>query len=216
LIQHDSNVHFSDSDITNDVKIASLRTIGKMVIRDSDAAEHLLDCYLLTSLRNLLCTSDVFTKDVCWIIAGVANYQFVKEIINSDLVPLILLIIEHGKGNVRIQAGLAIMAITQQVTKKQLKYLVSLGIIPVLCNMLDSNNIEILKIALTSIGFCLTSTFLWQNPFSELVDECYGRDKIIALTLHSNLSISKRAHCLLLDHFDDCEDIAFPLEGRCI
>jgi importin subunit alpha-1 len=98
-------------------------------------------------------------------------------------------------------------------TVDQIKYLVSQGCIPPLCDLLTVMDAKIVQVALSGLENILrfgdqeckeTGT----NPYAVQIEECYGLDKIEFLQSHDNLDIYQKSFDIIAHYFGSEEDDA--------
>ena len=83
-------------------------------------------------------------------------------------------------------------------TADQIKYIVSVGCIPPMCDLLTVMDAKIVQVALSGLENILKygeqeSKESGTNPYAVQIEECYGLDKIEFLQSHENLDIYQKA-----------------------
>ncbi len=97
----------------------------------------------------------------------------------------------------------------------QIQYLVSQGCIPPMCDLLTVMDTRIVQVSLSGlenilrIGEQLSQAGNNQmgNPYANLIEECYGLDKIEFLQSHENMEIYQKAFDII-EHYFGSEDDA--------
>ena len=90
---------------------------------------------------------------------------------------------------------------------EQVKYLVSQGCIPPLCDLLTVMDSKIVMVALSGLEnilrFGSVDGGAGTNPYAVQIEECYGLDKIEFLQSHENLDIYKKVLMIFARHCTD-------------
>ena len=97
---------------------------------------------------------------------------------------------------------------------EQIRYLVSLGCIPPICDLLTVMDSKIIQVALSGLENILrigemeaeNSNDIANNPYANQVEECYGLDKIEFLQSHENMEIYQRAFDIIERYFGSDEN----------
>ena len=96
-------------------------------------------------------------------------------------------------------------------TADQIKYLVSQGCIPPMCDLLTVQDPKIVQVALSGLENILRfgdqeAKETGTNPYAVQVEECYGLDKIEFLQSHENLDIYQKAFDIIERYFGSEEE----------
>ena len=96
-------------------------------------------------------------------------------------------------------------------TADQIKYIVSVGCIPPMCDLLTVMDAKIVQVALSGLENILKygeqeSKETGSNPYAVQIEECYGLDKIEFLQSHENLDIYQKAFDIIEHYFGSEED----------
>ena len=96
-------------------------------------------------------------------------------------------------------------------TADQIKYIVSVGCIPPMCDLLTVMDAKIVQVALSGLENILKygeqeSKETGTNPYAVQIEECYGLDKIEFLQSHENLDIYQKAFDIIEHYFGSEED----------
>lgn len=218
----------------NNVTSAALRAVGNIVTGDDTQTQVVLSCNALPALYQLLnAEKDTIVKETCWTISNIAagNMQQIQAIIDANIFPLLINILRTAEYKTRKEAAWAVTNSTSGGTAEQIKYLVSVGCIPPMCELLTVMDANIVQVALNGLENILKSgelSFQKPNPYAVLIEECYGEshlrmalmvascflcklsglDKIEFLQTHEKTEIYERAYAILQEYYgnDDEED----------
>ena len=216
----------------NNVISSALRAVGNIVTGDDAQTQVILNCNALPALHQLLTfEKDSVVKEACWTISNIAagNMQQIQAIIDAGIFPLLINILQSAEYKTRKEAAWAVTNSTSGGTAEQIKYLVQIGCIPPMCELLTVMDANIVQVALSGLENILKSgeqCFQKPNPYAVLIEECYGKiqnrisrkntknnfisglDKIEFLQTHEKTEIYERAYSILQEYFgnDNEED----------
>ena len=93
----------------------------------------------------------------------------------------------------------------------QIRYIVSQGAIPPLCDLLTVMDAKIVQVALSGLENILhfgesDAKETGTNPYAVQIEECYGLDKIEFLQSHENLEIYQKAFDIIERYFGSEDD----------
>ena len=93
----------------------------------------------------------------------------------------------------------------------QIKYIVSQGAIPPLCDLLTVMDAKIVQVALSGLENILRfgetdAKETGTNQYAVQIEECYGLDKIEFLQSHENLEIYQKAFDIIERYFGSEDD----------
>uniref|UniRef100_A0ACB8FRC2 Importin subunit alpha-7 n=1 Tax=Sphaerodactylus townsendi TaxID=933632 RepID=A0ACB8FRC2_9SAUR len=200
-----------------DYKVASpaLRAVGNIVTGDDIQTQVILNCSALPCLLHLLSSpKESIRKEACWTISNVTagNRAQIQAVIDANIFPVLIEILQKAEFRTRKEAAWAITNATSGGTPEQIKYLVNLGCIKPLCDLLTVMDSKIVQVALNGLENILrlgeqeakqSSTGI--NPYCSLIEEAYGLDKIEFLQSHENQEIYQKAFDLI-EHYFGIED----------
>ncbi|KAF4804891.1 Importin subunit alpha-5 [Turdus rufiventris] len=176
----------------NDYKVVSpaLRAVGNIVTGDDIQTQVILNCSALQSLLHLLSSpKESIKKEACWTISNITAG-------NKAQIQISCLSIEN---RLDLHGDLK-------------RYLVELGCIKPLCDLLTVMDSKIVQVALNGLENILrlgeqeskrSDTGI--NPYCALIEEAYGLDKIEFLQSHENQEIYQKAFDLI-EHYFGTED----------
>ena len=214
---------------------AALRAVGNIVTGDDIQTQVILNCSVLPHLLQLLSANkESIRKEACWTISNITagNRQQIQAVIDTNVFPVLIDILSRAEFKTRKEAAWAITNATSggnfkisvfQIdphysfffcilgTAEQVKYLVSQGCIPPMCDLLTVMDAKIVQVALSGLENILRfgeqeSKETGSNPYAVQIEECYGLDKIEFLQSHENLDIYQKAFDIIERYFGSEED----------
>lgn len=165
----------------NNVISAALRAVGNIVTGDDAQTQVVLNFSALPALYGLLHSEkDTIVKEACWTISNIAagNMQQIQAIIDANIFPSLIYILGSAEYKTRKEAAWAVTNSTSGGTPEQIKYLVSVGCIPPMCELLTVMDANIVQVALNGLENILKSgeqSYQKPNPYAVLIEECYGK-----------------------------------------
>ncbi|KAM5180827.1 importin subunit alpha-5 [Mantella aurantiaca] len=201
----------------SDYKVVSpaLRAVGNIVTGDDVQTQVILNCSALQNLLHLLSSpKESIKKEACWTISNITagNRAQIQTVIDADIFPALINILQTAEFRTRKEAAWAITNATSGGSAEQIKYLVDLGCIKPLCDLLTVMDSKIVQVALNGLENILrlgeqeakrNGTGI--NPYCALIEEAYGLDKIEFLQSHENQEIYQKAFDLI-EHYFGTED----------
>lgn len=203
------------SHTSQSVVSAALRAVGNIVTGDDMQTQVVLNCSVLPSLVQLLGSpKESIRKEVCWTISNITagNRNQIQAVIEANVFPMLIDIMGKAEFKTRKEAAWAITNAASGGTSDQIRYLVNLGCIPPLCNLLTVMDSKIVQLALNGIEHILRAgesdakMHGTTNLYSVLVEECYGLDKIEFLQNHENQDIYQKAFDIIERYFGSEEE----------
>ncbi|XP_040192990.1 importin subunit alpha-7 isoform X1 [Rana temporaria] len=202
----------------NDYKVASpaLRAVGNIVTGDDIQTQVILNCSALPCLLHLLSSpKESIRKEACWTISNITagNRAQIQAVADANIFPVLIEILQKAEFRTRKEAAWAITNATSGGTAEQIKYLVNLGCIKPLCDLLTVMDSKIVHVALNGLENILRLGEQEAkqggdggiNPYCGLIEEAYGLDKIEFLQSHENQEIYQKAF-ELIEHYFGVED----------
>uniref|UniRef100_A0A8V0Z204 Importin subunit alpha n=1 Tax=Gallus gallus TaxID=9031 RepID=A0A8V0Z204_CHICK len=201
----------------NDYKVASpaLRAVGNIVTGDDIQTQVILNCSALPCLLHLLSSpKESIRKEACWTISNITagNRAQIQAVIDANIFPVLIEILQKAEFRTRKEAAWAITNATSGGTPEQIRYLVNLGCIKPLCDLLTVMDSKIVQVALNGLENILrlgeqeaNQSGTGINPYCSMIEEAYGLDKIEFLQSHENQEIYQKAFDLI-EHYFGVED----------
>ncbi|KAF4025114.1 hypothetical protein G4228_017143 [Cervus hanglu yarkandensis] len=201
----------------NDYKVVSpaLRAVGNIVTGDDIQTQVILNCSALPCLLHLLSSSkESIRKEACWTVSNITagNRAQIQAVIDANIFPVLIEILQKAEFRTRKEAAWAITNATSGGTPEQIRYLVALGCIKPLCDLLTVMDSKIVQVALNGLENILRlgeqeskQNGIGINPYCALIEEAYGLDKIEFLQSHENQEIYQKAFDLI-EHYFGVED----------
>ncbi|XP_034846264.1 importin subunit alpha-6 isoform X2 [Mirounga angustirostris] len=136
-----------------------------------------------------------------------------QAVIDANIFPVLIEILQKAEFRTRKEAAWAITNATSGGTPEQIRYLVALGCIKPLCDLLTVMDSKIVQVALNGLENILRlgeqeskQNGIGINPYCALIEEAYGLDKIEFLQSHENQEIYQKAFDLIEHYFGVEED----------
>ncbi|KAM5166042.1 importin subunit alpha-6 isoform 2-T2 [Callospermophilus lateralis] len=202
----------------NDYKVVSpaLRAVGNVVTGDDIQTQVILNCSALPCLLHLLSSpKESIRKEACWTISNITagNRAQIQAVIDASIFPVLIEILQKAEFRTRKEAAWAITNATSGGTPEQIRYLVALGCIKPLCDLLTVMDSKIVQVALNGLENILRlgeqeskQNGVGINSYCALIEEAYGLDKIEFLQSHENQEIYQKAFDLIEHYFGVEED----------
>jgi len=199
------------------VLIPALRTVGNIVTGDDYQTQIIINCRALPSLLALL-TGDhkkSIKKEACWTISNITagNKDQIQAIVENNIVPPLIYLLAHAEFDIKKEAAWAVSNATSGGTHQQISYLVEMGAIKPLCDLIVCSDARIVTVALEGlenilkVGEALRADGL-PNQYAQFIDEAEGLEKIENLQNHNNNDIYDKAVKIMEEYFglEDEED----------
>uniref|UniRef100_A0A8B9KWN0 Importin subunit alpha n=1 Tax=Astyanax mexicanus TaxID=7994 RepID=A0A8B9KWN0_ASTMX len=175
------------------------------------ALQVVLNCSALPCLLHLLSSAkESIRKEACWTISNITagNRAQIQTVIDANIFPVLIEVLQKAEFRTRKEAAWAITNATSGGTPEQIRYLVNLGCIKPLCDLLTVMDSKIVQVALNGLENILRlgeqearQNGSGINPYCSLIEEAYGLDKIEFLQSHENQEIYQKAFDLIEHYF---------------
>jgi len=172
---------------SNNVKHPALRTIGNIVTGDDNQTQVVLDNNALPQLLVLLSNvKKAIRKEACWTISNITagSVNQIEAVIKNNLFQPVIHLMQRGEFDVKKEAAWAVSNATSGGNPKQIRYLVTLDVISSLCDLLNSNNVKVIMVALEGLENILKVgendklKTQGRNLYAQKVEECGGLDQL--------------------------------------
>ncbi|KAI9257156.1 armadillo-type protein [Phascolomyces articulosus] len=199
------------------VQTPALRSVGNIVTGDDLQTQAIINCGAIPALMHLLGSpKEAIRKETCWTISNITagNTQQIQAVIEGNLIPYLVQTLANGDNKTRKEACWAICNATSGGLQElsQIKYLVSMGCIKPLCDILMAMDNKITLVALDGLENILRAGEYERansvdgfNPYGMMIEESGGVDNIHALQSHDNEEIYKKAYHIIDKYFGDEE-----------
>ncbi|XP_057374401.1 importin subunit alpha-7-like [Daphnia carinata] len=200
---------------TPSVVQGALRAVGNIVTGDDVQTQVVLNCSVMHCLLHLLTSpKESIRKEACWTISNITagNRQQIQAVIDANIFPVLIDILGKAEFKTRKEAAWAITNATSGGTAEQIRFLVNLGCIHPLCELLTVMDAKIIQVALSGLENILrlgqqeAQTRSGPNAYAILIEECYGLDKIEFLQSHENMEIYQKAFDIIETYFGSEEE----------
>ena len=199
----------------NDLKVVmgSLKCLGLALAENKDEVKLAISLEILPELLRLLNANEpIVRKQAAWVISNITaeTEEEIKSVLSTGVMAKIIFLAGKDKYEIRKECIWTISNATANSNIEQIKELVSLGALEVLCLFITSNDIRTLSIALDGIINLLSRAKkeLGEEVMNELalkVENCGGLDKIVEFQTHPNTIIYEKA-VHIIETFFEVED----------
>uniref|UniRef100_A0A4W3IWB8 Karyopherin subunit alpha 6 n=1 Tax=Callorhinchus milii TaxID=7868 RepID=A0A4W3IWB8_CALMI len=214
-----------------DVQEQAVWALGNIAGDSAVCRDFVLHCGILPPLLHLLTKSNrlTMTRNAVWALSNLCRgknpppefekvctvYILLLEkilvwfaVIDANIFPVLIDLLQKAEFRTRKEAAWAITNATSGGTPEQIKYLVNLGCIKPLCDLLTVMDSKIVQVALNGLENILRlgeqeakQNGTGINPYCSLIEEAYGLDKIEFLQSHENQEIYQKAFDLIEHYF---------------
>ena len=202
-----------------DLLTPALRTIGNICSGYADThTQRVLDFKILPRFHRLLFTGTAeIKKEVTYTISNITagTKEQIQAVIDENLMPYLFNILLLGDMKTQKEAVWAITNLTNGGTHEQIAFVVQMGMVPPLCDLLSVKDTEMVRAILIGLFNILNAAdqFKSAERISLLIEECGGLDKIEELQRHENEHIYETAFNIVdkfFENMDDGEDYMEP------
>lgn len=197
----------------------ALRVIGNIVTGDDTQTQHVINIGALQSIKHLFSNSkNTIKKEACWTISNVTagSADQIQAVIDAGLIPKLIYALHHEEFKTKKEACWALSNATSARMERpdQIRYLVSVGVIKPLCDILLCTDNKIILVALDAllnileVGEQDSVHHDGHNPYAISIEEANGVDKIFNLQSHQNEEIYLKAKSMLDKYFSADEEEA--------
>ncbi|PIO32464.1 hypothetical protein AB205_0152400, partial [Aquarana catesbeiana] len=143
---------------------------------------------------DLICSMYILQEAV-WFLSNITagNQQQVQAVIDANLVPMIIHLLDKGDFGTQKEAAWAISNLTISGRKDQVAYLIQQNVIPPFCNLLTVKDAQVIQVVLDGLSNILKMADDEAETIANLIEECGGLEKIEQLQSHENEDIYKLA-----------------------
>ncbi|CAJ1415734.1 unnamed protein product [Effrenium voratum] len=199
------------------VQTPALRAVGNIVTGDDNQTQVILQSGVLPCLLKLLShAKKAIRKESCWTISNITagSREQIQEVINNGLLPPVIHLLSTADFDIKKEAAWAISNATSGGSPQQVDYLVEIGCIKPLVDLLVITDAKIIGVALEALDNILKvgkdkqqELGLAENPFAVKVETADGLSKIEGLQEDPNEEVYQKALKILEKYFpmDDAD-----------
>jgi hypothetical protein len=209
------------------VQTAALRVVGNVVTGDEAPTQAVLNSRALFPLQALLNhPRKAIVKEACWTISNImaGTDAQIQAVIDEGIVPMLVECMNTTKELViRKEACWAISNASTGGTDRQKMYLVSAGVVPPLCRMLEVKDPRAVVVALEALrnlleaGATAVAGTTAENPVMVQIQTSGGADMLEDLQDHPDATLSHTAQDIVDKYFEaeeeDEDDHVAPAAG---
>ncbi|KAM9824678.1 importin subunit alpha-7-like [Neosynchiropus ocellatus] len=136
-----------------------------------------------------------------------------QMVIDAKIFPILIEIFQNSSFRIKLEAGWAIVNGVCAATPLQIRYMVDVGCIKELCELLIMKDLMIVLDSLRALEYILIcgdhaakKNCTKENPFCVLIEEAKGLDRITALQCHDSPPIYQKAVEIMENFFSADED----------
>lgn len=176
------------------VQTPALRLAGNIVTGDDHQTQCVINCSALPRLRALLNSPKKgIRKEACWAISNImaGTREQIQAVIEANVIPPLTHLFDTAEFGTKKEVAWSISNATSGGSPEQIRYLVQQGCIKPLCDLLTCNDPRLVTVALEGIENVLKAgkqeelSHGGTNPYTTVVDEAEGIDKLKQLQDHS-------------------------------
>ncbi|KFK42624.1 hypothetical protein AALP_AA1G019500 [Arabis alpina] len=187
------------------VLIPALRTIGNIVTGDDIQTQEVINNQALPGLLALLNNTykKSIKKETCWTISNITagNVNQIQEVIQAGIFEPLIFLLQNGEFDVKKEAVWAISNATSGGNHDQIKFLVSIGCIKPLCDLLLCPDPRVVTVTLEGLENILRVGEAEKelgnsgdyNHYAQMIEDVEGLEKIENLQSHDNNEIYEKA-----------------------
>ena len=198
------------------VQTPALRTIGNVVTGDDVQTQVVLQVAALPCLLALLGSARKgIRKEACWTISNITagNKSQIQAVIDCSIIQPLIQLLSSAEWDIRKEAAWAISNATSGGSPDQLRFLLSQGCVPPLCELLACADVRIIVVALEALENLLKvgaqdSAKYGSNRVAGFIEEAGGLDKIEGLQVHPNHEVYDKVVKILEMYFQASEEEA--------
>lgn len=175
----------------------SFKILSNLVSGTEDITAKLIDVGMISIIRELLSNEDyAIRQDCCFALSNIATDD-IQSIIDGGLIPILRDMMKNDTLSVVKEICWVFSNITYTDESKYIDVIVKSSVLPVLCDKLGCEDIEMIRCILKTIADILKC-----NPsYTFYIEECGGLASIEAFRLHSNDLISRLSD-VICDYFE--------------
>jgi hypothetical protein len=210
------------------VQTPALRSVGNIVTGDDVQTQVIINCGALPALLSLLSsTKDGIRKEACWTISNITagNSTQIQAVIDANIIKPLIHLLQNGDFKTRKEACWAISNATSGGLQRpaQIRFLVEMGCIKPLCDLLACPDNKIIQVALDGLENILKVGEMDKesgndagepiNRYALFIEECGGMEKIHDCQNNANEEIYMKAYNIIEKYFSDEDGEAENMEG---
>ncbi len=191
------------------VVTAALRAVGNIVTGTDDQTQIVLNHDALKYFHTLLShPKPKINKEAVWFLSNITagTKSQVQAVIDAGLIPQVIHLLAKGDLATRREAAWCINNLSLSGKREQVAYVLQQGVLVPFCQLLDTDDPQILVVVLDGINNILKMASANDQDLMALtsqIEECNGLDKIEALQNHRNEEIYKLAYDIIDNYFSE-------------
>jgi len=203
----------------NEVSVVTpaLRAIGNVVTGDDSQTQEVLKSGALPCFISLLQHAKPnIQKEAAWAVSNITagNTAQIQAVIDAGIFPHIIHVLQKGDFKSQKEASWAVTNLTSGGTVEQIAYMVQLGVLKPMCDLLGVKDAKIIRVLLDALNNILNAAdqIGQVDQVALMIEQEGGLDKIEALQQHENDDVYHAALGLIDKYFaseeQEVQDIA--------
>ena len=191
------------------VVTAALRAVGNIVTGTDQQTQIVLNFDALKYFHTLLNhPKQKINKEAVWFLSNITagTKVQVQAVIDANLIPQVITLLAKGDLATRREAAWCINNLSLSGKREQVAYVLQQGVLVPFCNLLSTEDPQILVVVLDGINNILKMAATNESDLLALtaqIEECGGLDKIEELQNHRNEEIYKLAFEIIDRYFSE-------------
>jgi len=192
---------------SSSVQTPALRTVGYIVTGDDTQTQFIINLNALPALLWMLDNSKKnIRKEACWTISNITagTAEQIQSVIGANVFPKLIELLSCSEFDIQKEAAWAVSNATSGGTPEQISYLVQLGILKPLCDLMVVSDVKVITVALEGLENILRVASA-VNKLEDTLEYLHNQgcvEKIEALQEHNNKVIYNRAVKILESYFE--------------
>lgn len=192
------------------VQTPALRSVGNIVTGDDVQTQIIINVSALPCLLALLSSPKKgIRKEACWTISNITagNRSQIQAVVEASIIPPLIHLLANSEFDIKKEAAWAISNATSGGSPEQITYLVDMGCIRPLCDLLTASDARVVTVALEGLENILkigqkdAQESNGINRYATQIEEAEGLEKIEQLQRHHNHDIYEKAVKILENYF---------------
>lgn len=191
---------------TATVQTPALRAVGNIVTGDDSQTQMIINLNALPALLWMLDNPKKnVRKEACWTISNITagTPEQIQAVIEAGVMPKLISLLGSADFEVRKEAAWAVSNATSGGRQPQIMHIAGLGAIPALCELLNVQDVRVIKVALEGLENMLKVGHDTNDPsIVQIINDCGGLTYIENLQTHAHEDVYKRASEICDNYFE--------------
>jgi len=191
------------------VQTPALRTVGNIVTGDDVQTQTIINVSALPNLFSLLHSPKKgIRKEACWTLSNITagNKLQIQAEPEANIIPILIKQLTEAEFEIKKEAAWAISNATSGGSPEQIKYMVNVGCIKPLCELLNCGDAKIILVALEGLENILKVGGPDAAEYIQKIEDVEGVEKLENLQHHQNQDIYDKVFGMLQKYFNSGEE----------